>query len=61
MRLVLALVKELEERAKTKETQLLRGSCATYEEYKSTVEHHQALVSTIALVKELARKYQDDE
>jgi hypothetical protein len=58
--LVVRLLKELEQRAKTKETQMLKGGCANYEEYKSTVEHYQALMSTIALIKELAKEVTDD-
>lgn len=61
MNLILALIKELEARAKTKETHVVNGGCADFTEYKTTVAHHQALVQTIALIKELARKYQDDE
>lgn len=60
VRLVVTLIKELEQRAKTKEVQLLRGSCTSYEQYLSTVEHYQALVQTIALVKELAKDITDD-
>jgi tRNA C32,U32 (ribose-2'-O)-methylase TrmJ len=57
--LVIRLLRELEQRADTKKTQMLKGNCASFEEYKSTVEHYQALMSTIAYIKELAKEVDD--
>ncbi len=57
--LVIKLIKELEARARTKETHLVNGGCADFTDYKTTVAHHQALVQTIALVKELAKEADD--
>lgn len=54
--LVIKLVRELEARAKTKEAHLINGGCADFTEYKTTVAHHQALVQTIAYIKELAKE-----
>jgi hypothetical protein len=58
--LVIRLIKEIEQRAEVKKTQLLKGNCASYEEYRSTVEHYQALMSTVAHIKELAKEVDDD-
>lgn len=57
-RFVQQITTELQARADTKAKGILRGDVPP-EAYKGAVEHYQALMSTIALIKELARKFDD--
>jgi len=54
------LLNELEARIKTKTTGILNGNLSP-EEYRTATGHYQALAQTVAFIKELAKKAENDE
>lgn len=57
---VLAVIKEIEQRAETKRIGIMSGNLS-YDEYKTATATYQAHMQDVAIIKELAKKAQSDE